>query len=306
MMTVLGGGLAGSSLHHRLTREGIPASFCSQGETNTPPVGFVHLFQGRTFHRTAVEVEAFLKAVEFWRRDPLAREWTVRRSVKEGDRLHRSAHTESVPEPFRPREVEPYLYQYGPGFTVASVEYVRRMQAETGLPQPALNHPSGVTIHATGLSVQELLPDLPWDVNPGRTVEGSCPLAPEVRPTHLTLHQGLHMGGNPHNTHFTLGGRVNSRGEAKDDEAQLASSILGREVELNSEWWGKRVANALDRWPLIGWLTPSDFVFAGFGGRALFWLPYCVEVASEAIMARTNSNIPAPLRADRFRATTGG
>lgn len=97
-----------------------------------------------------------------------------------------------------------------------------------------------------------------------------------------------------------MGGRVNSKGEAKDDEVELASGILGQEVALRSEWWGERIANALDRWPLVGWLKDREFLFCGFGGRAMFWLPYCAQIAVEALKVGDNSPIPQRLRPDRF------
>ena len=301
MIRILGAGLAGSFLHHHLARQGISTVFLGRGETNTPPVGFVHLFQGRTFHRHPVEVEAYQTAVKFWRAEPLAREWRGKRAVKEGDRVHRSADTDTVPEEFRPAEMAPLSFQYGPGFTVASGALVERMQGETGKPSVGSDAGEDVTVYAVGKAVQELMPSLRWDTNPGRTVEGFCPEEPTLQPSFLHLHKGLHMGGNPSGDGFTLGGRVNSKGEAKDDEAELAGSILQKQVELRSEWWGERIANALDRWPLVGWLDESRFIFAGFGGRALFWLPYCVQVAREALLTRNNAAIPMELRPDRFR-----
>ena len=60
------------------------------------------------------------------------------------------------------------------------------------------------------------------------------------------------------------------------------------------------IANALDRWPLVGWLDGKTFVFAGFGGRALFWLPYCCDLAVEALRSGSNAEIPERLRAGRF------
>lgn len=303
MIHLFGDGLAGTFLAHALSAEQLAHRHYGDDRHNTPPVGFVHLFQGRTFHRDPVEVEAFRQALAFWRREPLAKEWAVRRSVTEGDRLHKSASTESVPVDWRPTLDAPLQYTYRPGFTVASAELRARLRGECESPLEPRRKPdsvSGIKVLAIGLDIAQQLPKWRWDINPGRTVEGHCPKHPRRQPDHLYLHHGLHLGGNPSQDGFTMGGRVNSKGEAKDDEIELAVSLLKEPVAIRSEWWGERIANALDRWPLVGWLNQSDFYFTGFGGRALFWLPYCTRIATEALKQGNNSSIPESLRPDRL------
>ena len=68
-----------------------------------------------------------------------------------------------------------------------------------------------------------------------------------------------------------------------------------------SQWWGERIANALDRFPIIGWLDEKAFVFAGFGGRALFWLPFCAPLAVAAYLEGSNESLPQALSIERFR-----
>ena len=118
MIHLVGDGIAGRLLAQWMLESDLKFVQYGDGRTNTPPVGFVHLFQGRTFHRDAIEVEAFRRTIEFWRNESLASEWEVERSVAPGDRLDRSADTETVPEEWRPVRVAPDLYRYGPGFTV--------------------------------------------------------------------------------------------------------------------------------------------------------------------------------------------
>lgn len=296
MIHLVGDGIAGRLLARGLAEQGREFVQYGDGRANTPPVAFVHLFQGRTFHRDPVEVVAFRKAVDFWRNEDLAREWEVERSVTPGDRLDRSAGTDTVPEEFRPTAVGEALYRYGPGFTVRAKELADAVPAAvvSGRVDPSLLE--GVVVHATGLAIQELLPDLRWDINPGRTVRARAGQAPQ----RLYLKSGCHLGADPLGGELTIGGRVSSKGEAKDDETDLAGEILGQTVEYVDEWWGERIASALDRWPLIGWLDSTRFIFAGFGGRALFWLPYCVEIAVEALGSRSNSAVPVKLRPGRF------
>lgn len=303
---LFGDGLAGTFLAHTLTQADIAYRHYGDEHHNTPPVGFVHLFQGRTFHRDPVEVEAFKVAVDHWRNEPQAKEWRVRRSVLEGDRLHRSAHTETVPLDWRPVAEAPPYYTYSPGFTVDAKSLLNRLRGEAASALEPRREPTsvqGVKLLAVGLGIASRLPHWRWDTNPGRTVEGFCPDHPELRPQALYLHHGLHLGANPNGDGFTMGGRVSSKGDAKNDEQQLASSILQKPIEIRSEWWGERIANALDRQPLIGWLTETEFCFAGFGGRAMFWLPYCCQIARLALACGNNDPIPHRLRADRLRPT---
>ena len=298
---ILGDGLAGTLLASELHKSGLPILQYGDGRSNTPPVAFVHLFQGRTFHRDPVEVEAFRWAVEHWRKEPWAAEWMVSRSVSKDDRLHRSADTDTVPEEYKPREVSALRFEYGPGFTVAAAAVKERetakFQSRTRQQHTDALSLEGTVIHATGLRIESLLPELRWDTNTGRTVCANSIIVP----SRLILYRGCHMGANPLGEGFTVGGRVSSKGEAQNDEATLAAEILGAKVQLASVWWGKRIANAIDRWPVLGWIDPKNFVFAGFGGRALFWLPYCCPLAVLALQSRSNEAIPAKLRADRFR-----
>jgi hypothetical protein len=305
---ILGDGLAGTLLADRLGQREVEFFHYGDGQVNTPPVAFVHLFQGRTFHRDPIEVTAFRKAIGFWRAERLAREWSVLRTVQKGDRLDRSASSETIPAEFRPRLFrtgETVRYRYEPGFTVAAGDLVARCRRHSTTPLRSRVEPKrldGSVVHASGLSIADLLPQVRWDTNPGRTVHAICSDSPGLVPEHLTIDQGCHLGGNPAGSGFTVGGRVSSKGEAKNDEAEIASALLSREVSISSQWWGRRIANALDRWPLVGWLNERDFLFSGFGGRALFWLPYCIDLATEALVSGSNREIPERLRADRFES----
>lgn len=301
---IVGDGLAGIWLARVLMDRCSELICYGNGKPNTPPVAFVHLFQGRTFRRKQLEVKAFKRAVEFWAECSLAQEWSVERRVDEGGRLHRSAHDSGVPPEYAPKESRPLHFQYGPGFTVAAQRLVETWRGQLGSKflsgQVDPGELEGARVFANGLEIAKRIPSLSWDTNPGRTVEGFCSEHPDEKPEYLVLAKGFHLGGNPNCPGFTIGGRVNSKGQAKNDEAQLAREYLGKPVSIRSEWWGKRIANAADRWPLIGWLNDTDFVFAGFGGRALFWLPYCAPLAADAVLSGTNTGIPESLSVARF------
>lgn len=299
MIQIVGDGLAGSLLARALREKGVSFRQFGDGNTNTPPVGFVHLFQGRTFHRDPVEVVAFRKAIAFWRAEPLALEWDVERWVRPGDRLHRSADTDTVPEEYRPSELGPQHYSYRPGFSVAAQAVVEKARGpELEIKRVDCGKLEGTVVEATGLFIEESFEGIPWDTNPGRTVEAK----PEQEPDRMLLYRGCHLAGDPRQPdHLTIGGRVSSKGEAKGDETNLAEEVTGHRVRELNEWWGERMANAIDRWPQVGWLPDGRFLLVGFGGRALFWLPYCVELAVEALERGDNEEIPLSLRADRFQ-----
>lgn len=303
---LLGDGLAGTWLAKALGASEVDFLHYGDQRTNTPPVAFVHFFQGRTFHRDPVEVEAFHKSIDFWSREPLAKEWKVLRTVKHGDRLHRSAGTTTVPPQYRPRAQGATRFEYAPGFTISAQKLVQSWRRQACKPrvEPSTLE-EGIVVHATGLSIQDTFPNWRWDVNPGRTLQAQVPGEPGFEPSHIYLHKGCHIGGHPSRPGVTLGGRVNSKGEAKNDEIDIASKLLNRTLVADSEWWGKRLANALDRWPLIGWLDQRNFLFCGFGGRALFWLPYCSDIAVQALLEGHNQAVPSKLRADRLENNFG-
>ena len=302
---IVGDGLAGTWFAQLLKEQDLDFICFGDGRTNTPPVAFVHLFQGRTFRRHELELTAFQSSINFWRASEYAQEWSVLRKTTAGDRLQRSAQDHNVPEEFAPRPQGAELFAYRPGFTVRAKSLTEkwkdgfsdRFQDRT----VERDELSGPVVYANGLGIEDLLPNLRWDTNPGRTVRARCLEHPEKKPENLVIAKGFHLGGNPACEGFTIGGRVNSKGEAKNDETELAEEWLKERVEMCSEWWGERIANALDRWPIIGWLSEEAFVFAGFGGRALFWLPYCAPLAVEAYLRGGNGNISQALSIERFR-----
>ena len=302
---IVGDGLAGTWFARLLDSRQLDFRCFGNGKTNTPPVAFVHLFQGRTFRRHELELAAFRSCIEFWRGSQFSQEWSVLRKTTPGDRLQRSAHDHNVPEEFAPKPQGNDLFAYRPGFTVRAKDLTKfwresfgnKFQEQT----VEIGDLSGPVVYANGLGIEELLPNLRWDTNPGRTVRARCREHPARKPEHLIIAKGFHLGGNPGEEGFTVGGRVNSKGEAKNDETQLAEEWLKEGVEMCSQWWGERIANALDRFPIIGWLDKKAFVFAGFGGRALFWLPFCAPLAVEAYLEGSNQSLPQSLSIERFR-----
>ena len=281
---ILGDGLAGLMLAQRLRAEGAETVVYGDGQTNTPPVGLVHLFAGRTFRRDALELLAFEKAVEFWRAEPLAVELPVRRKLTQGDRLWRSLEGLELPGQFAPGHASDGWVEYRPGFAIASQLLEERLRQELDVKADSALRDVGTVpeprILAAGHAMPELMSEVAWDVLVGRTVEAS----PQVLPSQITIGLGVHVAPRPAGTTVVVGGRSSPKGEAKDELA-LARELLGEPVRKESIWTGTRCTPARDRRPVLGW-TDQGFAFCGFGSRALFWLPLCLDIATGALLRK--------------------
>lgn len=287
MIQIVGDGLAGTLLAHRL---GNRVELVGDGRSNTPPGALVHLFAGRSFRRTPLEVRAFQEAIRYWRCEPLAQETTVRRTFQAGDRLDRSLAHCAVPEEFLPCRVSPGVLEYGPAFSVSSMALRERLiralgplyhQAHVDLGQAF----GGVRVLATGRAIQHSLTRVAWDLSSGECLTARADSATEQ----VHIGAGLHIA--PWEDGVVIGGAA---------DLTKASELAGKSYELEDRWKGDRCANALDRWPVLGWLDSHTFVFASFGSRGLFWLPYCLKLAEQALETHSNDPIPEGLRHTRF------
>ncbi len=285
-MLVVGDGLAGLLLAQRLV---LPV--VGDGRSNTPPVGLMHLFQGRSFRRDLLEVEAFERSVAFWSGCDFAREFSVRRAYKRGDRLDRSAEACQVPLSFRPRR-EAQNFVYGPGFVVECAALSLELAGQLQLTREHLKEfPVGCVV-ATGLGLAELLPG-GWDRSHGRLVTGKGPSIPSI-----LIGFGAHLA--PADGGVVIGGRSVARAGSVGDELEIAGRLTSHRYQEQSIWRGQKLAWRQDRWPVMGWWE-GRFFFGGFGSRALFWLPYCLDLAERAWLQGHNRGIPERLSVDRIR-----
>ncbi len=270
-IAVAGDGLAGLMLAQALRdREREPIVY-GDGQTNTPTLGLVHLFAGRSFRRHRLEVEAFRVAVEFWSRQDYAREHQVTRSLVPGDRLDRSLEASRVPERYRPARCSATRVRYSPGFSIAAQSYLAGLVEQTRIVPSRLGAPSGLTVWATGTDFEDRLKQVRWDRSEGRLVE----VEPGV--DEILIGEGVHLAPHPFRDATVLGG-------SGTREIEAAERLAERGFKQVEVWQGRRLAAALDRWPVMGWLRPGEFLFGGFGSRALFWLPWAVQVAASAIV----------------------
>lgn len=279
-ISVVGDGLAGLMLAHRLHKGGSEVTLYGDGNTNTPPVGLVHLFAGRSFVRSPFELDCFEEAVRHWRSEPLALELPVRRKVAEGSRLQKSLQQAQLPKEWTPQPVGDEWVQYRPGFSVAAQQLESHLRTELGSRyrpgQVDWKELPGVRVLALGYRASsEWARD--WDLSRGRTVEASGGSVDS-----LWIGGGVHRAPFPGRASVVLGGRSNFNGNCPEDELPIADALTGEEHRELSTWSGLRCAPR-DHRPLLGWLDDSTFVFVGFGSRALFWLPQCVKLAEAAL-----------------------
>lgn len=296
-ISIIGDGLAGLMLADRLLAEGYQVSVYGQACSNTPPVGLVHLFAGRTFRRSDLELVAFEKAISHWRQEPLAQEFEVHRVVQPGDRLHRSAAAHNLPPHYAPRPLREGWVQYGPGFSVASKNLETRLRKQlepcfrSGWVQP--NSIAGKKVLALGSGVATWWPEVAWDLSSGRTVQ-----AQPVRPASaIMIGLGMHIAPAPGQTEVVLGGRFSPHG-LPEDEIAKAQELTGLEHREGDAWYGQRCSPALDRRPCLGYLGEDSFAFFGFGSRALFWLPHCLDLA---VLALAGGSLPEDLQVTRLQ-----
>lgn len=295
-------------LAHRLHARGESVEVFGDDRANTPPVALVHLFAGRTFRKSHLEVLAFQKAVEHWRTEPLAQEWPVRRHIKTNDRLDRSLEQSEVPEDYKPRRAGHELVEYSPGFSIATQDLRERLLGELG---PRVHQQNidptivpGPRILALGARAPEHILNISWDLSGGRTVEVECAETSQ----RIEIGHGLHIAPRPdvsaanEPARLVLGGRSSATGPGAGDEVPAAAALTGLTYEERESWQGKRCAPAADRWPVLGHKDPETFLFCGFGSRALFWLPACLDLAVCALLDPSQeADIPLSFHWRRFR-----
>lgn len=286
MIQIVGDGLAGLMLAAELEDCEVWGDDCC----NTPPQALVHLFAGRTFRREPLQVDIFEASADYWRQEPLARETTVRRFFSEGDRLDRSLSACQVPERYLPHRVGTCEVTYGPGFSVAARALRQRLLSEIRYRPGRVDLSQGgegVRVLATGVDTPGSVDTVAWDMS-----DGQCLQATASSPTpEIWIGRGVHIGPELEGTGVVIGG---------SPDLKTASHLTGKNYQSGQSWYGRRCANAVDRWPMLGWLDSKTFLFVSFGSRGLFWLPYCVKVAARALKLGTDEPIPLALRHSRF------
>lgn len=313
-VSVIGDGLAGLTIAQRLAQDGSLQAIYGNGQSNTPPVALLHLFAGRSFRRDSLEVQAFKQAVSFWGALPeLGERFQIRRLVQPQSRLAKSL--DQAPAGFIPSSLGLNWLEYGPGFSIntAKLEKNLRQTLKPYYCRQTINpdQVEGLKILATGAKASLLFPNLPWDASSGRLVIARTSLTTR----NILIGLGLHLapypktGDNCQLEHsLVLGGRFSASGQELGDELELANELLElayatklspkEKVRLKSHWSGERLS-LIDHRPVIGPVDQKTIAFFGFGTRALFWIPYCLELTLAALKERS-SPIPNSLSFKRF------
>lgn len=294
------------TLAAELVRRGHEVRLTGTGASQAPEVAVVHLFAGRSFRRSRLELEAFEEAVAYWRGRPEAVELPAVRWGQPGDRLEKSASSLDLPEarwagwrplgePADPSEpLAGTLWRYGPTFAVLTGLYLGRLGEELAwVPKESTVQADEIEVLALGCGLQERLGEVGWDRS-----SGSLQRVVLER----DLQAGLYLGPGFHLALLSpgcVGWLGGGRGDGSE-QREAAGERLGFGVQKVTERRGERLALALDRRPLLGWLSARTFVFGGFGGRGFFWLPYCVKAAAEALERPDRAGaIPEGLRLER-------
>ncbi len=307
-LTIVGDGLAGLMLGHRMQQqEGWKVTVLGDGNPQVPEVGIVHLFAGRSFRRQPLELQAFKVATEFWRASSFSCEFEVERLVEAGDRVDRSGLScevlQSLPSNWQPRRVElenlgQVCWRYGPAFSVRAKEFLHHLREELGerylRTRANLEECDGLKVLALGVDLAELLPDGPWDRSRG------CLIAGQIESRELTqirIAPGLHLAPGEGTRKAFLGGGL----VTETFSCPSVESSLGLTFSEDSRWTGERLAYAGDRWPVLGWRDSETLIFGGFGSRALFWLPFCLNLATAALVQSPEvGGFPAQLSLGRL------
>lgn len=280
---VVGDGLAGLSLGQRLRQLGLPVEIWGDEQSQSPPLGLVHLYAGQTFRRHPLEILAWERAIEFWGTHSRARLWPLLRHIREGDRLDRS-FSSVAQGPYAPQKVDSRTYTYAPAFAVAAQAWERDLRLELEPEFGAIHEiPKGWVV-ATGHRLGQCLPESLLDSSQGvlHRLEGVSSLE------QILVAPGLHA------LPLEPGARIWAGGP----QAMTLAEWTGSSWERSESWQGWRCAPRPDRWPLLGWWQ-GRFYFAGFGSRLLFWLPLALELAVLALLEPPGS-IPPELSIERL------
>ncbi|MGE0494579.1 MAG: NAD(P)-binding protein [Vulcanimicrobiota bacterium] len=272
MIEVVGAGMAGLMTARSLHERGHPVVVYDDGRALAPPAGLVHLFAGRTFRRHPLEVEAFERAIDYWRSQPEAREYSVRRQA--GQRLIGSAES-PLPAAFAPRREGDYFH-YSPAFVVDTPAWLEQLRSQLTVRGESRQLDPGVVV-ATGPALAQWLA-LDWD----QTTGSLWTLAGQL--DQVEIGSGYHLA--PRGDQVVAGG---------DCEA----ACLRLKATPHGQWSGQRLTPRRDHWPVLGWHR-QRFLIGGLGSRGLFWMPYLAPLAALAIEQGHNGSLPAELSVGRF------
>lgn len=265
---IVGNGIAALMLAEKLSEESIDVVVLGSGPSQAPPQVMVHLYAGRSFRRSKIEIDAFEESVRYWRGSPFSTETKVNRDTN--PRLEKSVG-ETKEHPWEQPVLEERRFSYGPGFVVDANGLIDDIRRRVDYRDVYIDERNAhllencdQVIWATGFRSQ-----LPYcSLNDGLSIA-----VPQQKTTGIVIGKGIHHASN--SAMSSIGGAfLNSElQEPKHALLERAATILSQD-ELNvfidgNIFVGKKSVSS-DRFPVVGLDQNNEFVFTAFGARAFF------------------------------------
>ncbi len=282
---LVGGGLAGVTVHRELATLGIASIWYSLPSDNVP-IAIAHPFAGRSLDVSADRLAAYELTLNWWRAvdpdDRFHRITPVRRVAPQGSRLHRSfTRTGDFPDWLNVRWQNDELVYEG-GLTCKMDAFIQQYRTQHGCLEKSVSQiepgePATATVEGSHVTGQFILTTGPQmaeyiespDLSPGElaVVEAS---SDEIR-----IGSGFHASASMEgqigigSTHEREGDSTAALRDALLDKAQTLVSWTGE-----PKWYRGVRLNALPlRTPQIVTPGPSVLGIAALGGKGLVWAP---------------------------------
>lgn len=301
-VAIVGHGAAGLMLGSYLASKGMDIVVIGKGETQEPPKAMVHLYAGRSFRRSELELEAFRYAVDYWKKNNAALETKVRRVTN--DRLERSLE-ETIKYEWEPPTRFEKWFSYGPAFIVDTMKLKATCQKTIRYIEAKVEANADSDASKEVKDILEKSEIVIWATG-AETKASFCENNGGVMIKLLKLHQSLEIKiGNGIHTATTsdtltvggafLNGTPNPR-EALLERAKLLLDEKELEALKKGTTFVGQKSVSLDRLPVVGFDEEGKFWFTAFGARAFFWLPFTCEITYRLLLKEIPSSPFSPTR----------
>ncbi len=290
---IVGNGIAAFMLADKLKREDMDVCVFGRGPSQAPPQVLVHLFAGRSFRRSNLEVETFRDSVDYWRSSPYSIETTVNR--ESNSRLEKSlTHTENLP--WGSPILTDGQFRYGPAFVIDSKSLLASFQNDIKyrevrvMPGNEELKACDQIVWATGFKN-----NLPFCV----LNEGASIAINDIQPSKIRIGSGVHYSSNGKTS--AIGGAFldGQLDQPKSLLLERAKTLIPSAQKIRFEsadiFLGKKSISR-DRLPVIGTDPNGRFLFTAFGSRAFFWLPSSTKLAVDLLRGNKTESPFSPLR----------
>lgn len=292
---IVGNGIAALMLAEKLVAENFEVNVLGSGTPQAPRQVMVHLYAGRSFRRSELEIEAFKEAVVYWRSSSFATEVKVNRDIN--SRLKKS-HSQTDNYPWKPPLLKNERFVYGPAFVVDAWGLMKSIREKVEYTNAYIDTKNDMKIGncdnvvwATG--VQNRLPYCTLNAGVSIVIDD------EDIPSAIRIGKGVHHASDAKAS--SIGGAF-----LNENASTSKSLLLERTRELipadkhdafqNTDIFLGKKSVSEDRLPVIGLDETGGFLFTAFGARAFFWLPSSCKLAYELLTGLNFESPYSPLR----------